>query len=57
MQIHFGVMRNPCTPMFERLGPDSGFDIIGGRSSVTELARMLDLLLSKMRFRARSYIR
>ena len=43
MQIHFGVMRNPCTPMFERLGPDSGFDIIGGRSSVTELARMLDL--------------
>lgn len=43
MQIHFGVMRNPCTPMFERLGPDSGFDIIGGRSSVTKLARMLDL--------------
>lgn len=43
MQIHFGVLRNACTPMFERLGADAGFDIIGGKSSVTELARLLDL--------------
>lgn len=46
MQIHFGVLRNACTDMYKKLGADCGFDIIGGRSSVTELARLLDLFAS-----------
>lgn len=29
MQIHYGVMRNNNSRMFERLGPDTGFDSIG----------------------------
>ena len=41
MQIHFAVLRNVNPVMFRALGPDSGFDVIGGRVSVTELARLL----------------
>lgn len=44
MQIHFGVLRNVNSRMLAALGPDTGFDVIGGRSSITELARLLDLL-------------
>ncbi len=43
MQIHFGVLRNVNSKRMKELGPDSGFDVIGGRSSLTELARLLDL--------------
>lgn len=43
MQIHFGVLRNVNPTMFENLGPDTGFDIIGGRTSTTELAKLLAL--------------
>jgi len=42
MQIHFGVLRNVNTRMFEQLGPDTGFDIIGGRVSITELAKLIN---------------
>lgn len=43
MQIHFGVLRNVNGQMFDKLGPDTGFDVIGGKTSVTELAKLLDL--------------
>lgn len=46
MQIHFGVLRNVNSPMFDKLGADTGYDIIGGRTSITELAKLLNLLES-----------
>lgn len=42
MQIHYGVLRNSNSVMFEKLGADSGFDIIDGRTSTSELAGLLD---------------
>lgn len=44
MQIHFGVLRNVSSVMYDRLGPDTGYDIIGGRISITELAGLLGLM-------------
>lgn len=44
MQFHFGVLRNVSSVMFDKLGPDTGFDIIGGRASITELAGLLGLM-------------
>ncbi len=41
MQLHFGVLRNVSDVMFKKLGPDTGFDVIGGRVSITELAGLL----------------
>jgi len=41
MQIHYGVLRNVNAPMFEKLGPDTGYDVIGGAASTTELAKLL----------------
>lgn len=45
MQLHFGCIRNNSTRMFERLGPDTGFDAMNdeGRNA-PRLARFLDLL-------------
>ena len=43
MQIHFGVLRNVNSAMFAKLGPDTGYDVIGGRISITELAKLLNL--------------
>ncbi|MBQ8397932.1 MAG: glucuronate isomerase [Clostridia bacterium] len=43
-QIHFGVLRNPNERMFNRLGPDSGFDVIHGGSSVAALGQLLNYL-------------
>ena len=40
MQIHFAVLRNVNPLMFKALGPDSGYDVIGGRVSITELASL-----------------
>ena len=42
MQIHFGVKRNANTKMLEKLGVDSGFDIIHGKNCVSSLADLLD---------------
>ncbi|MEI6176735.1 MAG: glucuronate isomerase, partial [Verrucomicrobiota bacterium] len=43
-QLHLGTFRNTNTQMFERLGPDSGFDTIGdtqqGAALVTYLAAL-----------------
>lgn len=44
MQLHFGVLRNVSDVMFKKLGPDTGFDVIGARPSVTELAGLLGLM-------------
>ncbi|MBO4330967.1 MAG: glucuronate isomerase [Oscillospiraceae bacterium] len=42
MQLHFGAVRNVNPAAFARLGPDSGFDAIGGRAGTGEaLAALL----------------
>lgn len=46
MQLHFGVLRNPNTVMFQRLGPDTGYDIMHGASSIAALAALLNYLNS-----------
>ena len=42
IQIHYGVLRNPNAKMFAKLGPDSGYDTIYGKSCIYDLARLLD---------------
>ena len=45
MQLHFGCIRNNSTKMFERLGPDTGFDAMNDEgSNAPRLAGLLDLL-------------
>ncbi|NLA76350.1 MAG: glucuronate isomerase [Clostridiales bacterium] len=44
MEIHIGAMRNNNTRMFERLGPDTGFDSIDDREAAQNLSRLLDSL-------------
>ncbi len=44
MQVHYGAMRNNNTKMFERLGPDTGFDSIGDWPIAMDLSRFLDRL-------------
>ncbi len=44
MQLHFNALRNPNTQMFEKLGPDTGFDCIGPYNGITDLAKLLDTL-------------
>ncbi len=41
-QYHIGPVRNPNTALFERLGPDTGFDTMGDPPSAQALCRMLD---------------
>ncbi len=43
-QFHFGAMRNNNSKMYEKLGPDSGFDSIGDFELARPLSRMLDRL-------------
>ncbi len=42
MQIHIGAMRNNNTRMFEKLGPDTGFDSILDLAIAEKLSRLLD---------------
>ena len=42
-QYHMGAMRNNSTRMFEKLGPDSGFDSVG-RICLHSLSRLFDTL-------------
>ncbi len=42
MQLHYNCLRNPNSKMFEKLGPDVGFDVIGPDNCSKELARLLD---------------
>lgn len=44
MQLHFNCMRNPNSAMFEKLGPDTGFDCIGPDNGSAALASLLDTL-------------
>ena len=43
-EIHIGPMRNNNTMMFNKIGPDTGFDSIGDRNIAEPLSRMLDSL-------------
>ena len=41
MQIHFGAYRNVNAPVFKKLGPDTGFDVISAETGVNDLAKLL----------------
>ncbi len=43
-EIHIGPMRNNNTAMFNKIGPDTGFDSICDRNIAEDLSRMLDSL-------------
>lgn len=49
MQLHFNCLRNPNSAMFEKLGPDMGFDCIGPDSGSIKVAKLLDRLYQKDR--------
>ncbi|QEN04310.1 glucuronate isomerase [Thiospirochaeta perfilievii] len=44
MQLHIGAIRNNNTRMFNKLGPDTGFDSIGGGDIALPLSRLLNSL-------------
>ena len=44
MQLHYSCMRNPNAKMFAKLGPDTGYDVIGITSSGSALAALLNHL-------------
>jgi len=44
MQYHVNALRNNNTHMFEKLGPDTGFDSINDREIAYPLSRMLDAI-------------
>ncbi len=46
-QIHYKALRNPNSVMFERLGPDTGYDIINPDAPSAPLAPFLDALNKK----------
>ncbi|MBR2848621.1 MAG: glucuronate isomerase [Clostridia bacterium] len=46
MQIHAGVWRNTNEVMYKKLGPDTGFDTIGG-NNITDFAKLFDLMAKK----------
>jgi glucuronate isomerase len=43
-QLHIGVLRNNCTRLFKKLGPDIGCDSIGDLEVARPLAKFLDRL-------------
>lgn len=43
-QFHLGAMRNNNTRMFEKLGPDTGFDSIGNPQDSFKISRFFDSL-------------
>jgi glucuronate isomerase len=47
MQLHMGALRNNNARMFERLGPDTGYDAVGDWDMAAALSRLLDTLDSK----------
>ncbi len=46
MQLHYNCLRNPNSKMFQKLGPDTGFDCIGPMGGARETAQLLDKLES-----------
>ncbi len=47
MQLHIGAMRNNNTKMFEKLGPDTGFDSINDFQIAEGVSKLLDTLEMK----------
>jgi glucuronate isomerase len=45
-QFHFGVLRNTNTRMFQKLGPDAGFDTMGDFNVAEPIAKFFDRLNS-----------
>ncbi len=45
MQLHAAAIRNNNTPMFKKLGPDTGFDSILNVNLAEKLSRFMDTLL------------
>ncbi|NMA65825.1 MAG: glucuronate isomerase [Clostridiaceae bacterium] len=44
MQLHMGALRNNNSKMFDKLGPDTGFDSIGDGNIAEPLSRLLDTI-------------
>ena len=44
MELHLGVMRDVNTPMYDKLGANTGFDTIGVSIDIPHLARVLNSL-------------
>lgn len=42
MQLHFNCLRNPNTKMLQKLGADTGFDVIGPHNGSAALCKFLD---------------
>lgn len=42
MELHFGVLRNNNSNMFEKMGPDTGYDTMGDYSVVESLSNLLN---------------
>ena len=47
MELHYGVLRNTNSEMFNKLGPDTGFDSIGNSVNAEKLLKLLDALQKK----------
>ncbi len=47
MQLHYGCKRDNNTPMFNKLGPDTGYDCIMSETSSTGLANFLNALVKE----------
>lgn len=47
MQIHYNCLRNPNTAMYEKIGPDTGFDCIGPENGSASLAKFMDVLYAQ----------
>lgn len=47
MQLHYNCLRNPNSKMLERLGADTGFDVIGPNNGLARLAKLLDRLYAE----------
>lgn len=47
MQLHYGCRRDNNSPMYRKLGPDTGFDTIDNYTPVNETAEFLDALNSR----------
>lgn len=47
MQLHLAAIRNVNSPMFSKLGPDTGYDAVHDQQVSAKLARLLDLLASR----------
>lgn len=47
LQLHYGCKRDNNTPMFDRLGPDTGYDCINNYAPSSEMADYLNALESE----------